>query len=127
MARFPVTRILYSCLSFACFLCLSVSSMAQADKAPLPIVTGDGETTTLDGLLVKYTVQVDDGPTMGKTAQFFDDQLNMVVVVYELPDRPETGIDENGRAERYERLVLNSIIAMLADRESPIQPDHTRR
>lgn len=81
MTRFPVTRILYSCLSFACFLCLAVSSIAQADKAPLPIVTGDGETTTLDGLLVKYTVQVDDGPIMGMTAQFFDDQLNMVVIL----------------------------------------------
>ena len=94
----------------------------ENDEATLAIVTGYGETTWgqplaavqeiwPDGKVMrqpkmgireaytKYTVPgADDGPIKERVAYFLDDQLNRVVVVHELPDRPENGADEEGLA-----------------------------
>ena len=117
-----------STLSLLCLLILAPTMLAQAakteenDEATLAIVTGYGETTWgqplakvqeiwPDGKVMrqpkmgireaytKYTVPVtDDGSIKERVAYFVDDQLNRVVVVYELPDRPENEADEDGLA-----------------------------
>lgn len=85
------------------------------DDAELPIVKGFGPTTWGQPLAdiqaiwpggavqayretyTSYEVAGDgDGPVTKTMLSFFDDQLHRIIVVFELPDRPEKGIDEDG-------------------------------
>ena len=87
------------------------------DDAELPIVKGfdkttwgqsladiqaiwpDGEVRVHQETHTSYEVTGDgDGPVKKKILSFFDDKLHRVVVVFELPDRPENGVDEDGLA-----------------------------
>ncbi len=89
--------------------------MYGQDDTELPIVKGFGKTawgqslediqaiwpggkvTVYREIYTTYEVAGDgDGPVSKKTLNFIDDQLHRVVVAYELPDRPESGVDEDG-------------------------------
>ena len=116
-------RVSLTMLCMLGFLIMTPAMQAQ-DKPTSPIVTGYGETTWGQSvadvqeiwpggetdeprrLFTTYTVPApaDEAPIIGRTTQFYNDQLYSVVIFYELPDRPEQGADEDGLA------VINELI-----------------
>jgi len=67
--------------------------------ADIQAIWADGEVKVHREIHTSYEVTGDgDGPVTKKILSFFDDQLHRVVVVFELPDRPENGVDEVGLA-----------------------------
>ena len=104
--------------SLLAFMILVPAIHGQDDDA-LPIVKGygesawgqslaevqkiwpDGKAKTQGGFHVAYEIAAaasGDGPITKRTLHLIDDQLHGVVVVYELPGRPERGEDEEGFA-----------------------------
>ena len=96
---------------------IAAPAMHGQDDAELPIVKGfdkttwgqsladiqaiwpDGKVKVHREIYTTYEVAGDgDGPVTKKILSFFDDQLHRVLVVFELPDRPENGVDEDGLA-----------------------------
>ena len=107
---------LFSTAALLWFMILAPVVHGQ-DDAELPIVKGfdkttwgqsladiqaiwpDGEVQVHQETHTSYEVTGDgDGPVKKKILSFFDDKLHRVVVVFELPDRPENGVDEDGLA-----------------------------
>ncbi len=67
--------------------------------ADIQVIWPDGKVQVHREIYTTYEVAVDgDGPVTKKILSFFDDQLHRVIVVFELPDRPENGVDEDGLA-----------------------------
>lgn len=67
--------------------------------ADIQVIWPDGKVKVHREIYTTYEVAGDgDGPVTKKILSFFDDQLHRVVVVFELPDRPENGVDEDGLA-----------------------------
>ena len=67
--------------------------------ADIQVIWPDGKVQVHREIYTSYEVAVDgDGPVTKKILSFFDDQLHRVIVVFELPDRPENGVDEDGLA-----------------------------
>ena len=108
------------CVSAASLVWLAIlvpAIQARGDNVPA-IVTGYGETTwgqslaevqviwsggkveAHRGAFTSYGVSAadDDGLIRKKILNFIDDQFESVVVVYDLPDRPERGEDTHGLA-----------------------------
>jgi len=104
--------------SLLAFMILVPAIHGQDDDA-LPIVKGygesawgqslaevqkiwpDGKAKTQGGFHVAYEIAAaasGDGPITKRILHLIDDQLHGVVVVYELPGRPERGEDEEGFA-----------------------------
>ena len=104
--------------SLLAFMILAPAIPGQDDDA-LPIVKGygesawgqslaevqkiwpDGKAKTQGGFHVAYEIAAaasGDGPITRRILNLIDDQLHGVVVVYELPGRPERGEDEEGFA-----------------------------
>lgn len=67
--------------------------------ADIQVIWPDGKVQVHREIYTTYEVAGDgDGPVTKKILNFFDDQLHRVIVVFELPDRPENGVDEDGLA-----------------------------
>jgi len=67
--------------------------------ADIQAIWPDGKVQVHREIYTTYEVTGDgDGPVTKKILSFFDDRLHCIIVVFELPDRPENGVDEDGLA-----------------------------